>query len=85
MAGKSIEEARAAQRTASGRPPRGNRNQTTPVANNAQLAQSPASTTMSATSLGSVIMFNGHPYMLVPDTDSHHHITFDGPTLGVRC
>ncbi len=68
MAGKSIEEARAAQRTAAGKPPHGNRNQTIPVTNNTQLAQSPAPTTMSAPSFGTVIMFNGRPYTLVPDT-----------------
>ena len=67
MAGKSIEEARTAQRAASGKPQsRNNRNATTQSAN---VSQSIPPISAEPSKSNNTVMFNGKSYMLVSDTN----------------
>ena len=67
MAGKLIEEARTAQRAASGKPQsRNNRNATTQSAN---VSQSIPPISAEPSKSNNTVMFNGKSYMLVSDTN----------------
>jgi len=81
MAGKSIEEARTAQRAASGKPQsRSNRNATT---QNANISQTIPPTTAEPSKSSNTVTFNGKCYMLVSDSNvaTAHANTNDNAAL----